>query len=101
MLKIVKTEAEFDSLIKEGKVLVDFYATWCGPCQMLAPIVEKLAEEEKDVTFLKIDVDEAPRLAARYEVYSIPTILLFEDGELKQKQIGFLPEPRLRSFIGK
>lgn len=101
MLKHVKEETEFDSVIKEGKVLVDFYADWCGPCKMVAPIVEKLAGEYEDMNFLKINVDEAPRLAARFEVYSIPTLLLFENGKLTNKQVGYVPEPRLKAFIGK
>ena len=101
MLKHVKGEAEFDATVKEGTILVDFYADWCGPCKMVAPIVEKLAEEYPDVDFVKVNVDEAPRLAARFEVYSIPTLLLFESGKLKDKQVGYVPEPRLKAFIGK
>lgn len=99
MINHIKEEKEFDEITKTGTVLVDFFATWCGPCKMLSPIVEELSEEMKDVTFVKIDVDEAPRIAARYEIYSIPTLILFKKGVPAKKQVGFIPKPRLESFI--
>lgn len=99
MINHIKEEKEFDEITKSGTVLVDFFATWCGPCKMLSPIVEELSEEMKDVTFVKIDVDEAPRIAARYEIYSIPTLILFKNGVPAKKQVGFIPKPRLKSFI--
>ena len=99
MINHIKEEKEFDEITKTGTVLVDFFATWCGPCKMLSPIVEELSEEMKDVTFVKIDVDEAPRIAARYEIYSIPTLILFKNGVPAKKQVGFSPKPRLKSFI--
>ena len=99
MINHIKEEKEFDEITKTGTVLADFFATWCGPCKMLSPIVEELSEEMKDVTFVKIDVDEAPRIAARYEIYSIPTLILFKNGVPAKKQVGFIPKPRLKSKL--
>lgn len=79
----------------EGKalMLVDFWATWCGPCRMLGPVIEQLAEdyEGKDVIIGKVDVDENPELAQRYGVMSIPTVLLLEDGKEVDRKVGVMP----------
>lgn len=79
----------------EGKalMLVDFWATWCGPCRMLGPVIEQLAEdyEGKDVIIGKVDVDENPELAQRYGVMSIPTVLLLEDGKETDRKVGVMP----------
>lgn len=74
-------------------VLVDFWATWCGPCQMLGPVIEQLAEEYegKDVVIGKVDVDENPDLAARYGVMSVPTVILFKDGAEVERKVGVMP----------
>ena len=85
MLKEVKTVEEFDEAIK-GNVLVDFYATWCGPCKMLAPIMADIANEY-DV--IKVDVDELGELAERYGIESIPTVISFSNGEVKNRKVGF------------
>ncbi len=89
---------EFEEKTKEGKVLVDFYAVWCGPCNMLSPLVEKLADEHPEITVIKVDVDQASEIAAKFNVYSIPTLVLFENGKAKKTQVGYLPEPSLRRF---
>jgi thioredoxin 1 len=75
MLMHVKEKADFDNQIKEGKVLVDFFATWCGPCKMLSPLVESLSKEHDELKVLKVDVDEAEAIAAEYNIYSIPTLI--------------------------
>ncbi|MCI8474591.1 MAG: thioredoxin [Oscillospiraceae bacterium] len=84
----------FDKAL-EGKalMLVDFWATWCGPCRMLGPVIEQLAEdyEGKDVIIGKVDVDENPELAQRYGVMSIPTVLLLEDGKEIDRKVGVMP----------
>ena len=85
------TEETFDETISEGTVLVDFWATWCGPCRMLAPTIEKLAQERDDVQVCKVDVDEQPSLAARFGVMSIPTVIIFKDGEEYEKLVGLRP----------
>ena len=99
MPKHIATVEEFEAEIKEGKVLVDLYATWCGPCKMLSPIVEQVEKEHPEVKFLKIDVDELGALAAKYNVYSIPTLILFQDGAKVAEQVGFVPKPGLEKFI--
>lgn len=87
-MKIIN-EKEFASAIKEGIVVVDFFATWCGPCRMMSPILDDIAEELKDkVKIYKVDVDSDPNLARKFGVMSIPTIIIFENGEERQKHIG-------------
>lgn len=98
MIKYLKDE-KFNDEIKEGLVLVDFYADWCGPCRMLAPVIEEIANELPNVKVIKINADEREDVARTYGVMSIPTIILFENGEIKKKQVGFLPkEVLLRWF---
>ncbi len=75
-------------LEKKGITLVDFYADWCGPCKVVAPILEELSESIKDVTFVKVNVDENQELASKYSVFSIPTFLIFKDGEVKNQFVG-------------
>ncbi|MCX6726374.1 MAG: thioredoxin [Candidatus Shapirobacteria bacterium] len=72
-----------------GLILVDFSATWCGPCQMLAPIIEEIGQERKDIKIVKIDVDANPEIANQYNVTSIPTVIIFENGQIKNTIIGF------------
>jgi len=72
----------------KGVVLVDFFAAWCGPCKMTGPIIEQLAEEKKDVKFIKVDVDKNPELASQYQVFSIPTFLIFKNGKLVSQFVG-------------
>lgn len=79
----------FDKTIKEGVVVVDFFANWCGPCRMMAPILEDLQEELGDnVKIYKVDVDESEALARKFGIMSIPTIIIFEDGQQREKHIG-------------
>ncbi len=82
----------FDTVTKEGIVVVDFWAAWCGPCRMLAPTMEELARENPQVSFAKLNVDEYPQLASRHGVMSIPTLLFFVNGELKDNSIGAVPK---------
>jgi len=86
---------DFNEIIKD-KVLVDFYATWCGPCRMLAPLLEKVSS---DIKVVKVDVDRYPELARQCGVMSMPTLIIFENGKEIKKNIGFIPEPKLREFI--
>lgn len=87
--------SNFNELIKE-RILVDFYANWCGPCKMLSPELEKVSEEIK---ILKVNVDENQDLAKEYGVMSIPCIILFDGGKELKRNIGFMPESKLREFI--
>ena len=93
-------ENEFEEKIKNGKVLVDCYATWCGPCKMLSPIIDELSEEVDTCTFYKIDIDDAEEVSEKYNIVSIPTLLLFENGELKKQIVGFKSKEELEEIIG-
>ena len=82
-----------------GLTLVDFWATWCGPCRMVAPIVEELASETPDVTFAKVDVDENPDVAMGLGITSIPTLMLFKNGKLVDRLIGARPKQDIKQMI--
>ena len=90
---------EQEVLQAKGAVLVDFWATWCGPCQMVGPIVEQLAEEQSEVKIVKVDVDQAQEIAGRYGVLSIPTFVLFKDDKEVRREVGALPKAALRKLI--
>ena len=92
-------EEKFKENINGGKVLVDFFATWCGPCKMLSPVLEEIKEDRSELKIVKVDVDESPVLAKEYGVMSVPTLLLFENGELKKRQSGFMPKEMLNNWI--
>lgn len=97
-MKIVNKQ-EFENTIKEGVVLVDFFATWCGPCKMLAPVLDELSKEITDVKFIKVDVDQENELASQYGIMSIPTLYMLKDGKVVNKAMGFQPKETLESFI--
>lgn len=86
-------------LEEKGLVLVDFFATWCGPCKMIAPILEELSGELTDVKIVKVDVDQSPETASTYGIQSIPTMKLFKDGKEVQTTVGFLPKEQIVSMI--
>lgn len=92
------TKEQFDSLTSEGMTLVDFWAAWCGPCRAQAPIVEQL--EECGVKLVKIDVDQADELPAKFGITSIPTLLLYKNGALIAKYIGLTPLDTLKQAFG-
>lgn len=92
-------ESNFSNYISDGKVLVDFFANWCGPCKMLSPILEELSEERSEFKIIKINVDECESLARQFGVMSIPTLILFKDGKEIDKKIGFMSKDDLNEWI--
>lgn len=95
------TKANFEELVlkSEKKVLLDFWATWCGPCQMIGPIVEELAQEREDITVGKIDVDEEMELAVQFGVSSIPTLVVMDKGQVVNKAIGYRPKADIEKLL--
>ena len=91
----------FQSIVKESAkpVLVDFWASWCGPCRMVAPILEEIASERSDVKVCKINVDEEPELAGRYNVMSIPTLLVMKNGQVVNQAVGARPKSQILSLL--
>lgn len=99
-MKHIKTNAEFEALIKENNnVVIDFYATWCGPCKMLAPIFEQVAAEKENVTFVKVDVDEANELANLFGITSIPTVVYIKNEKMALRELGFKPKTAILENI--
>ncbi|MCX5774921.1 MAG: thioredoxin domain-containing protein [Firmicutes bacterium] len=98
--KEIKTVAEFEAFIKQKKVLVDFFATWCGPCRMQTPVLEAYVAEHGETTpIARLDVDIVGEIASRYGVYSIPTLIVFGEGKEKGRNVGYLPLGPLTRFI--
>lgn len=92
----------FDEIIeKNDRVLVDFWAPWCGPCKMLGPVIEDLSNEISEVTFCKVNVDDEPDLASAFEVYSIPSVFYFEKGKVKNSFVGFKPKTAITEMLKK
>jgi thioredoxin 1 len=98
------TENDYEQHVKKGKTVIDFFAGWCGPCKMLAPIFEKLPDEFRDISFYKVDVEKEAKLASVHSVLSIPTILFYKDGKEVSRHTGFLPseefKKKIQEFLG-
>ena len=89
----------FKAAISKGKSIVDFYATWCGPCKMLSPVVDAASEQYSDVKFYKVDIDKSMDIAMDYKIMSVPTLIVFEDGEPVNKSIGVISGAELAELL--
>ena len=92
-------ESNFQEMTGKGLVLVDFFATWCGPCRMLGPVLEDMANDRDSIDIVKVDIDESMNLARQFGLMSVPTLILFKDGQVIAKTGGFQPKESLQQFI--
>ena len=99
MIKYLKNE-NFNEEINKEKVLVDFYADWCGPCRMISPIVEEIAKENNDLQVVKVNVDNFEAIARKYSIMSIPTLIVFKNGEEVNKNIGYISKDEIIKLLG-
>lgn len=99
MAIIHSNASNFDNLISNGLVLVDFYADWCGPCRMLASQLEDLSNNRSEIDIIKINVDDNQDLAKKYGIMSIPALMLFKDGKLVDSKIGYMPKELIENWI--
>ena len=98
MAKIINSQ-EFDNTIESGVVVVDFFATWCGPCKMLSPVIDELSGELENVNFVKVDIDQSMDLAQKFKIVSVPTLKVFKNGEEVDTLMGFMPKEVLKAKV--
>ena len=98
MAKLINSQ-EFDNTIESGVVVVDFFATWCGPCKMLAPVIDELSGELENVNFVKVEIDQSMDLAQKFKIVSVPTLKVFKNGEEVDTLMGFMPKEVLKSKV--
>ena len=99
VIAINKENFHKEVMLSEKPVLIDFWAPWCGPCRMVGPLVDEIAEERDDIKVGKINVDEEPELAAQFQIMSIPTLIVFKDGEVVSKTMGARPKAQINELI--
>ena len=98
MAKIINSN-EFNNTVESGVVVVDFFATWCGPCKMLSPVIDELSGELENVNFVKVDIDQSMDLAQKFKIVSVPTLKVFKNGEEVDTLMGFMPKDVLKSKV--
>lgn len=98
-ISVTKETFHKEVMLSEKPVLVDFWAPWCGPCRMVLPLVEEIAEERDDVKVVKINVDEEPELASQFQVMSIPTLMVVKNGEIVSKTMGAKPKAQINAML--
>ena len=99
VLHIDKNNFHKEVLGSEKPVLLDFFASWCGPCRMVGPILDEIAEEREDIKVCKINIDEQPELASRYRIMTIPTLMVLKDGQIVEQSVGALPKHRILAMV--
>ena len=99
VLHINKDNFHKEVLNSEKPVLLDFFASWCGPCRMVAPILDEIAEEREDIKVCKVDIDEQPELASRFRVMSVPTLMVLRDGMIVEQSIGAKPKHQILAMV--
>lgn len=95
------TSEKFNEIRNEGKLVVDFFADWCGPCKMLSPVLEEVSKDYKDITFVKVNVDDNEELAGEFGIMSIPCVFMLENGEVKNKFLGYIGKEAVETEIDK
>ena len=99
VINITKENFQQEVMESEKTVLVDFFATWCGPCKMLSPVIDEIAEEREDIKVCKVDIDEQPELASRYRVMSVPTLMVMKEGKIVEQSIGARPKHQILAMM--
>ena len=95
----LEKETDFFELIKNDLVLVDFYATWCGPCRMISPIIDEISKEKEELTIIKVAVEKFPNLASKYGIMSIPTLMVFKKGQDVKTSVGYLEKTGIEDLL--
>ncbi|MCL1832381.1 MAG: thioredoxin [Oscillospiraceae bacterium] len=98
-VKIKKSNFKSEVLNEKKPVLVDFFASWCGPCRILMPVIDEISDERNDIKVVKVDIDDCPKIAESYDVTCVPTLMLFKDSKPLSKIVGAFPKPGILKFI--